>query len=81
MLDSLTPANIVVKIGSLKHSDIENPSMAKEKKTKAVATLLSNQEYKSTLAELKKKIQESQLRAITAVNKELIRTVGKRFTE
>ena len=53
--------------------------MPKEKKIKNTlatvekADLFSSKEYVSTLAELKKTIQECQIKAITAANKELIR--------
>ena len=46
--------------------------------------LFSHNEYSSTLAELKKTIQECQIRAITAANKELVRLywiVGKKIVE
>ncbi len=46
--------------------------------------LLPQKEYADTLAGLKKQIQESQLRAITSVNKELVRlywTIGKTIVE
>ena len=45
---------------------------------------ISTNEYTSTLAELKKQIQECQLRAITTVNKELVRLywmIGKTIVE
>lgn len=45
---------------------------------------LSSKEYASTLASLKKQIQECQIRAITAVNKELVNlywTIGKIIVE
>ncbi|MEK7340082.1 MAG: PDDEXK nuclease domain-containing protein, partial [Verrucomicrobiota bacterium] len=54
--------------------------MTKEKKTKT----LSNKDYDSTLTVLKKQIRESQVRAITAANKELIRLywkIGKTIVE
>ncbi len=47
-------------------------------------SLFSTKEYAETLAELKKRIQEGQLKAITSVNKELIRlywTIGKIIIE
>jgi hypothetical protein len=43
-----------------------------------------NKEYESTLGELKGQIRESQVRAITAANKELIRLyrqIGKTIVE
>jgi predicted nuclease of restriction endonuclease-like (RecB) superfamily len=52
--------------------------LAKEKKIKNMTDngeengLFSNKEYSQTLSELKKQIQNAQLRAVTAVNKELI---------
>lgn len=64
--------------------------MKKERKTKNLparmeeSELFSNKEYSSTLAQLKKTIQECQLRTITAANKELVRlywTVGKTIVE
>ncbi len=64
--------------------------MTKEKKTKDLPAKLEKdaafpaKEYASTLAELKKQIQECQLRAITAVNKELVRLywmIGKTIVE
>ena len=45
---------------------------------------LSSKEYASTLASLKKQIQECQIRAITAANKELVNlywTIGKIIVE
>ena len=47
-------------------------------------SLFSSKEYAETLAELKRRIQEGQLKAITSVNKELIRlywTIGKIIIE
>lgn len=65
--------------------------MAKEKKKTTLpqakedkAEVFSSKEYTSTLADLKKQIQESQVRAITAVNKELVRlywAIGKTIVE
>lgn len=64
--------------------------MLKKRKTKNIPlkveehALFSDKEYTLTLAELKKKIQECQLRAITAANKELVRlywVVGKAIVE
>jgi len=64
--------------------------MPKVKKTKNVpkkresSGLSSDKEYQSTLLDLKKKIRESQLKAMTFVNKELIRlywTIGKTIIE
>lgn len=64
--------------------------MAKEKKTKTSPIaknskeVFSNKEYASTLANLKKQIQQCQLKAATAANKELIHlywTVGKTIVE
>jgi predicted nuclease of restriction endonuclease-like (RecB) superfamily len=46
--------------------------------------IVSTNEYASTLADLKKRIQECQLRAVTAANKELISlywTIGKTIVE
>ena len=46
--------------------------------------LSSNKDYAMTLAELKKQIQNSQIRAISAANKELLRldwTIGKTISE
>ncbi len=46
--------------------------------------MFSNKEYTSTLTELKKTIHECQLKAITAVNKELVRlywSIGKTIVE
>ena len=64
--------------------------MTKSKKAKIILTtnegaeFFSNNEYNSILANLKKHIRECQLRATTAVNKELIRlywTIGKTIVE
>lgn len=63
--------------------------MTKEKKVKKLPKKhkeneLSHKEYAKTLTELKKKIQKGQLKAITSVNKELIRlywTIGKIIVE
>ncbi len=64
--------------------------MSKEKKSAKLTaelkenTLFSNKKYTSTLTELKKTVQECQLRAITAANKELVRLywiVGKTIVE
>lgn len=63
--------------------------MTKEKATILLAKaeekeLASNNDYISTLTELKKQIRESQVRAVTAANKELIRlywTIGKTIVE
>lgn len=64
--------------------------MPKEKKTKNLpkkveeSGLFSNKDYDSTLTELKRQIKESQVRAITAANKELIRLywkIGKTIVE
>ena len=64
--------------------------MPKEKKTKNLPKnveeggLFSNKDYESTLAALKNQIRESQVRAITAANKELIRLywkIGKTIVE
>lgn len=64
--------------------------MPKEKKTKNLPRkveeggLFSNKDYDSTLTELKRQIKESQVRAITAANKELIRLywkIGKTIVE
>lgn len=64
--------------------------MPKEKKTKNPPkkaeenVLISNKEYESTLGELKKQIRESQVRAVTAANKELIHLywqIGKTIVE
>ncbi|SPJ31869.1 unnamed protein product [Candidatus Protochlamydia amoebophila UWE25] len=64
--------------------------MPKEKKAKNQPTnteeseLFSNKEYALTLVELKKTIQECQIRAITAINKELVHLywmVGKTIVE
>jgi len=47
-------------------------------------TLSSNKDYAMTLAELKKQIQNSQIRAISAANKKLLRlywTIGKTIVE
>ena len=65
--------------------------MAKEKKKTTLpqakedkAEVFSSKEYTSTLADLKKQIQESQVRAITAVNKELVKlywAIGKTIVE
>lgn len=64
--------------------------MAKAKKTKSVpivkesTNLFLNKEYELTLADLKKRIRESQINAVIAANKELIRlywTIGKTIVE
>lgn len=64
--------------------------MPKEKKRKNLPKkvkdreLVSNKEYKSTLTELKKQIRESQVKAISAANKELILlywNIGKTIVE
>ena len=64
--------------------------MPKEKKTKNLPKkaeeggLFSNKDYDSTLTALKNQIRESQVRAITAANKELIRLywkIGKTIVE
>ena len=62
--------------------------MVKEKKTTLTIAenneLFSSKEYASTLAELKKQVQECRVRAATAANKELISlywTVGKTIVE
>ena len=64
--------------------------MPREKKTKNLPKkaeddgLFSNKDYDSTLAELKKQIRESQVKAITAANKELISLywkIGKTIVE
>ncbi|MCF7806070.1 MAG: PDDEXK nuclease domain-containing protein [Simkaniaceae bacterium] len=64
--------------------------MPKEKKTKNLPKkvkeggLFSNKDYGSTLTELKRQIKESQVRAITAANKELIHLywkIGKTIVE
>jgi len=53
--------------------------MPKEKKTKTLpkkvekGDLFSKKDYDSTLTALKNQIRESQVRAITSANKELIR--------
>lgn len=57
--------------------------MPKEKKTKNLpkkveeGELFSNKDYDFTLTELKRQIKESQVKAITAANKELIRLYWK----
>jgi len=64
--------------------------MPKEKKKKSLPKkveeggLFSNKNYESALTELKRQIKESQIRAITAANKELIRLywkIGKTIVE
>ena len=64
--------------------------MPREKKAKTLPAksrkkeLMSNNDYMSMLKELKKHIRECQLRAATAVNKELIQlywTIGKLIFE
>ena len=64
--------------------------MPKEKKTKNLpkkveeGELFSNKDYDFTLTELKRQIKESQVKAITAANKELIRLywkIGKTIVE
>jgi predicted nuclease of restriction endonuclease-like (RecB) superfamily len=63
----------------LKKKKLANPPAISEKRD-----LFSSKEYVSTLATLKKKIQESQLKAISAANKELISlywTIGKTVVE
>lgn len=64
--------------------------MLKEKQIKKLPpvieerALFSNKEYALTLAELKKTIQECQLRAISSANKELVRlywTIGKTIVQ
>jgi len=51
---------------------------------KKIQPLPDNQEYIKTLADLKRQIQEARLRAVTAVNSEMIRaywTIGKTISE
>jgi len=64
--------------------------MPKEKKTQNLLKkagdrgLASNKEYNSALTELKKQIRESQVKAMVAVNKELILlywNIGKTIVE
>lgn len=64
--------------------------MPKEKKEKTVpekfekTTLFSGKEYLATLSELKKTIQECQIKAVTAVNKELTKlywTIGETLAD
>jgi len=64
--------------------------MPKEKKTKTLpkkvekGDLFSKKDYDSTLTALKNQIRESQVRAITSANKELIRLywkIGKTIVE
>lgn len=64
--------------------------MTKDRKNKNTSLekgktdLFLGKEYASTLAELKKQIQESQIRAVTAVNKELVRlywAIGRTIVE
>jgi predicted nuclease of restriction endonuclease-like (RecB) superfamily len=64
---------------SLKKKKLTNPPAVSEKNE-----LFSGKDYASTLADLKKKIQESQLKAISAANKELLSlywSIGKTIVE
>lgn len=85
----MTLDDVAGKMNDLKRRYIED-RMPREKKAKTLPVkaeekeLMSNNDYMSMLTELKKHIRECQLRAATAVNKELIQlywTIGKSIFE